>query len=96
VNFKLAAVFLVVVGAIAGVASFFLDAGYWFMFFIVTAALLVNGFIATVEDDLLGGFNNPDGTDTPRYISVVTWVVRATGLAALGLTVFMLALWRFG
>jgi hypothetical protein len=34
---------------------------------IVTAAILINGLIATLEDDMPGGFNNPDGANTPRY-----------------------------
>jgi hypothetical protein len=49
---------------------------------IVVAALLINGFIATVEDDLPGGFNNPHGTRTPRYASVTARVVK-WGVASL-------------
>ena len=40
------------------------------------AALLVNGFIATVEDELPGGFNNPDGTQTPPYALVTVRIAR--------------------
>lgn len=65
---------------------------FWWAFLIVAGAILVNGWIATLEDDLPGGFNNPDGTHTPRYAVVTGWVVRGLGillavlcLAALGL-----------
>jgi hypothetical protein len=33
------------------------------------AAVLVNGLLATLADDLPGGFNNPDGAATPLYAS---------------------------
>jgi hypothetical protein len=38
---------------------------------VVVAAWLMNGFIATYEDDIPGGFNNPDGTSTPAYVQTV-------------------------
>lgn len=37
----------------------------------VVAAILANGLLATFEDDLPGGWSNPDGTKTPRYVGVV-------------------------
>jgi hypothetical protein len=68
---------------------------FWWAFLIVAGAILINGWVATLEDDLPGGFNNPDGTHTPRYAVVTGWVVRALGillavlcLAALGLIFF--------
>ena len=35
----------------------------------LAAALFANGLVAVLEDDLPGGFNNPDGTATPAYAS---------------------------
>ena len=53
---------------------------FWASFAIVTGSILVNGLIATIEDDLPGGFDNPRGDDTPAYIgrisSVADWVLR--------------------
>ena len=92
-NFKSAAIFLILASAAAGLVSYFSGLGYWLVFAIVVAAFLINGFVAVVEDDLPGGFNNPDGTDTPAYISKVTWVIRGVGLLALGLIAFSLVLW---
>ena len=95
-DFKIAAISLAIVSAIAAAISYFSGLGYWLAFAIVAGAVLFNGFIATVEDDLPGGFNNPDGTDTPGYINVVTWLVRGFILLSLGLVVFILVLWGLG
>ena len=38
---------------------------------IALGAMVVNGFVATLEDDLPGGFNNPDGKSTTRYVAGV-------------------------
>ncbi|MDQ3566399.1 MAG: hypothetical protein M3436_20765 [Pseudomonadota bacterium] len=39
--------------------SYFSGLSFWIAFFIVIAAMLINGFIAEVEDNAPGGFNNP-------------------------------------
>lgn len=49
-------------------------------FVIATLAIFVNGLVATLEDDLPGGFNNPDGSKTPPYVRRVVWMVRGLGL----------------
>jgi hypothetical protein len=46
---------------------------------IAAGAVLVNGLIATLEDDLPGGFNNPDGTVTPQYVLRGSRIARWTG-----------------
>ena len=63
---------------------------FWWAFLIVVAAILINGWVATLEDDLPRGFNNPDGTRTPKYAVVTGWVVRGLGvlLVVLCLTAF--------
>ena len=63
---------------------------------IVAGAMLINGWVATFEDDLPGGFNNPDGTRTPRYAIVASWGPRALGAVLALLCVGMLALHFFG
>ena len=49
-------------------------------FAISTIAIFVDGLVATLEDDLPGGFNNPDGSNTPPYARRVVWMVRGVGL----------------
>ncbi len=63
---------------------------------IVAGAMLINGWVATFEDDLSGGFNNPDGTSTPRYAIVASWGLLAPGAVLALLCVGMLALHFFG
>jgi len=52
--------------------------GYSVLIFIV--AMLINGFIATIEDELPGGFNNPDGEASVKQskfvltIRILIWV----------------------
>ena len=44
---------------------------FWIAFGISALAVLANGAIANIEDDAPGGFNNPDGSATPAYVSRV-------------------------
>lgn len=48
----------------------------WAVLAIVIIAILVNGVLATIEDDRPGGFSNPDGASTPRYLRVLPPIVR--------------------
>ncbi len=61
-----------VLGGLAFAASRILEVPLIPALAILVAAVLVNGFIATLEDDLPGGFNNPDGQSTPTYASLVS------------------------
>jgi hypothetical protein len=45
---------------LGGLISYFSGFGFWPAFAISVFALLINGIIATVEDEMPGGFNNPD------------------------------------
>ncbi len=52
---------------VGGLISYFtsakwLAAAYW-----VSAAMFINGSLAYVEDGVPGGFDNPDGDNTPDY-----------------------------
>jgi hypothetical protein len=80
---------------IAATVSHFAQLNFWLCLAITGGALLVNGWLATLEDDLPGGFNDPDGKRTPRY-AIITWVVRAVGVALLLLLLLILGLSFFG
>jgi hypothetical protein len=95
-NFKAAALTVLITSVVAGLVSYFSGLEYWPVFVIALVAFLVNGFVATVEDDLPGGFNNPDGTEAPAYMSTVAWIVRGIGLVALAIIVFIMVLWSLG
>ena len=68
----------------------------WWAFGIVAGAVLVNGLVAMLEDDLPGGFNNPDGTHTPRYAVITAWTFRAIVGVFVVLCVVALGLYFFG
>jgi len=73
-------VWLVAIAAIAAGLSAVSGMTYWWAFVIVGLAVVINGCVATLEDDLPGGFNNPDGTRTPRYAVVTGRLVRGFGV----------------
>ncbi len=50
---------------VGSVIAYFTDAIWLAASFWVSAAMFINGSLANVEDARPGGFNNPDGTDTP-------------------------------
>jgi hypothetical protein len=81
------AIGLAIVAGLAFAASMTFGLGFLPTFALALAGLLVNGFIATAEDDLPGGFNNPDGTHTPRY---------ARRLMTVGRWGIGLLIWGFG
>lgn len=90
------AVWLSAVALIAAALAAVSGIAFWWAFVVVAAAILINGWIATVEDDLPGGFNNPDATHTPRYAVVTGWVVRGLGVLLALLVVAALSLHLVG
>jgi hypothetical protein len=81
---------------LAGVISWRLRIGFVWALLIAIFAVLVNGVVATLEDDLPGGFNNPDGTSTPEYLDRVSRIGRRLGgllASAVAVGVFTAA-WR--
>ena len=68
----------------------------WVAAAIAIGALFVNGLLATLEDDVPGGFNNPDGTRTPKYVRTVAWSVRAVGVICLLLIAVLIGFAAFG
>jgi len=87
---------LLIIAATAAVVTAVSGWSFWWVFGIGAAAILANGLVATVEDDLPGGFNNPDGKATPRYVVLVGWVVRGVGLLLGTLLLAMLCLHFLG
>lgn len=69
---------------------------FWIMLAIVAGAVLINGFVATLEDDLPGGFNNPDGTQTPRYARATGTIVRGISVVLGLLCIVVFGLWAWG
>jgi hypothetical protein len=90
------AAWLAVVALIGAGFSALSGIGFWWAFVIVAAAILINGWVATLEDDFPGGFNNPDGTHTPRYAIVTGWVVRGLGAVLILLLIAVLLVSLFG
>jgi hypothetical protein len=82
---KLPLIVFAVIATLSALVSRWSGLGFWATVAILAAAWLVNGVVAVVEDDVPGGFNNPDGTSTPRYVVVLKWVGRGfIGIAVLG------------
>ncbi len=92
VDIKLVVISLLIIFIVVAGISYFFGVGYWIAFAMVVGAIMINGVIATIEDDLPGGFNNPDGTDTPSYIHKITWIVMGILLLIVGITVLLLIL----
>jgi hypothetical protein len=92
----LSAVSLVAVAVVAAGLSAISGLRYWWAFLIVAVALLLNGWFATLEDDLPGGFNNPDGRNTPKYAVVTGWIFRGLGVTLIVLCALALGLYYFG
>ena len=71
---------VLVVAALTAIFSALTEAPLWVSSMCAAACLLLNGLAATLEDDLPGGFNNPYGTRTPRYVAVSSWIIRGVGV----------------
>jgi hypothetical protein len=65
--------------------------GYWAALGIVAGAMLVNGWVAMLEDALPGGFENPEGDETPRWAILAGRWIRALGVVLV--VACVLALW---
>jgi hypothetical protein len=53
---------------------------------VIVVVILLNGFIAEVEDDSPGGFNNPDGKwidviKKPKLHQIIIWAIGALVIA---------------
>ncbi len=59
IHWKSFAVFLMIVAGVSFAVSKWFDVSYWIAFIIIAVALLIVGWIASIEDEMPGGFNNP-------------------------------------
>jgi len=53
--------------------------GFWWILAMCAGAIFLNGLVALVEDELPGGFNNPDGMFSPnpqvmKALSLARWI----------------------
>lgn len=87
---------LSVISIIAFAVSRWADLNYFVAFAIVAGAVLVNGLVATFEDDLPGGFNNLDGSQTPRYVRITGIVVRSILVVFVVVCIVVINLWAWG
>ncbi|HNP64664.1 MAG TPA: hypothetical protein PKH39_12080 [Woeseiaceae bacterium] len=69
--------------------SYFTDAKWLAAFFWVSAAMFINGSLATVEDARPGGFNNSDGAETPDIAK--GWGATKYGLSSLAIFAGLIA-----
>ena len=76
------------VALVAAIGSYIFESPFFLIFSLGAAAVFFNGLLATLEDDLSGGLNNPDGSETPRYVRYV----RIGGWSIVGLLVALIAL----
>lgn len=91
-SLRAAGVHVLVCLALGGLVAAITPAKWLAASFWVSAAMHINGSLATVEDARPGGFDNPDGSATPSFAKG-TGAIKYTllslavtlGLAALGL-----------
>jgi hypothetical protein len=93
-NKKALLVHIIICLVIGGVISSFTSAKWIAAAFWISAALNINGSLAIYEDELPGGFNNPDGKNTSEITEGIGvfkfWlkeIVFSLGLAAIGLLI---------
>lgn len=89
-KYKWMFVFYLVIALIACGISWWLKFNFWLIFLVIFGSILLTGIIARLEDDMPGGYNNPDGTDTPKYAKVLSLAFRVliVLVVLLGLFVF--------
>jgi hypothetical protein len=87
------AAFILVACLAAALISAVFGLQFWWTFLLVAAGVLANGLVAIFEDDLPGGFNNPAGTHTPKYVGRTVFAIRT--LTAIFILLICLALGLF-
>ncbi|WP_416306452.1 hypothetical protein [Neptunicella sp. SCSIO 80796] len=66
IDLKLTLLVLVVVGIITYVISYLTSLSFLAVFGITVVAALINGLVATKEDEVPCGFNNPNAKDATK------------------------------
>ncbi|WP_304360006.1 hypothetical protein [Collimonas fungivorans] len=89
-------VWLLVAAMLAAVLAAISGLRFWWAFLIVVAAILINGWVATLEDELPGGLNNPNGTHTPRYATLTGRIIRILGIILALLCLAAVGVYFFG
>lgn len=89
-------IWLLAVAALSAAVAAVAGWHFWWVIGVTAVAILANGLLATLEDDLPGGFANADGKSNPKYVAVARWVVRGIGVLAGALVIGMLALHFLG
>ena len=67
-HFRLGPALVLVVGPVVYLLSRYLELPVGVVVLVAAIALLANGVVASVEDDLPGGFNNPRGGERSSYL----------------------------
>ena len=93
-NRKAAAIHIAICVAIGGLVAAFTPAKWFAASLWVSSAMFINGSLAMVEDARPGGFDNPDGSEAPKFpkgIGATNFALQSLGitvaLAGLGLYV---------
>ncbi len=84
-------VWLLICGLIAFGISAICNIPFSVLFGLIAFGLIANGVVAELEDRAAGGFLNPEGTTTPRWLPVVITIARSVGAAlifVIGVTLF--------
>lgn len=54
---------LIIASCVAGALSYFSGLSFWVLLGVTVVAMFIIGIVADVEDNDLGGFNNPSDKD---------------------------------
>lgn len=89
-DFRATAIHIAVCVVVGGLLAAFTPAKWLAASLWVSAALYINGSLAQVEDARPGGFDNPDGSETPSFAKGIGATKFA--LQSLAITVVLAAL----
>ena len=62
-HFKDSIIGLIIASIISGLIAYFSDISFWIIYPIIIVALILNSYLLEYEDNLSGGFNNPNNKD---------------------------------
>jgi hypothetical protein len=71
-KYKWTFVSIAVIALLAGGVSGLSEINFWLIFLVMFGSILFTEIIAALEDDMPGGYNNPDGTDTPKNTKIMS------------------------